>query len=60
MVAAVLLLLVVADTFATGYLVAVFGRIRKSERELVQELSVVSHDVDCLADDLGELHAKVS
>lgn len=60
MVAAILLVLVFADTFATGYLVALFGRLRKAQRELVDELAVLSHDCDCLADDLGELQGKVS
>lgn len=55
MVAAILLILVFSDTFATGYLVALFGRVRKSQREHLEELAGLAHDVDCLAEDVRAL-----
>lgn len=48
MVAAVLLILVLADTFATGYLVALFGRVRSSLRELDASVSALSDAVSDL------------
>lgn len=45
MVAAILLVLLFVDTFATGYLVAVFGRLRRHVRDLTETVAALDNDV---------------
>lgn len=54
MFAALLVVLVAVDTFATGYLISAYSRLRRDYRSLNESVSSLGGYCDELADDLAK------
>lgn len=54
MFAALLVVLVAVDTFATGYLISAYGHLRKDYRAISETVSSLGDFCDDLANDLAK------